>query len=226
MQTTTRVIGLLVACCSLLCVGTTGVLYGGPIRYLVTQIGETWRGTAINNLGQVAGYGIFDGKMRAFLYADGSVTILGTLGGGNSSGWGINDSGQVAGWADVVGGNGHAFRYSDGQMQDLGTLGGTMSQAGAINNSGHVVGSAYTGDGASPAFIYHDDQMFELGTLAGGEGFANGLGVNDSGQVAGVSQLAPGSGVTHAFLYSGGMMTDLTPRGGQSSAGGSTNSGR
>ena len=47
---------------------------------------------------------------------------LGTLGGRNSNAGGINNSGQVVGFADISSRSGHAFLYSDGQMQDLGSL--------------------------------------------------------------------------------------------------------
>lgn len=47
----------------------------------------------------------------------------------------------------------------------------------------------------------------DLGTLGGGKETAVGLGINASGQVTGVSPVVGGGG--HAFLYSGGTMTDL-----------------
>jgi probable HAF family extracellular repeat protein len=47
------------------------------------------------------------------------VTELGTIGGTNSEGYGINDSGQVAGSGGTPGGTAyHAFLYSSGVMND------------------------------------------------------------------------------------------------------------
>ena len=61
----------------------------------------------------------------------------------------------------------------------------------------------------------HDDAaitqryfLTDLGTLGGTESFA--YGINDKGQVVGSSRLA-GDTSTHAFLYSNGKMTDLSP---------------
>jgi probable HAF family extracellular repeat protein len=65
--------------------------------------------------------------------------------------------------------------------------------------------------------------MSDLGTL-GGSSVASGI--NNSGQVVGYSYTS-GSGVYHAFLYSGGVMSDLgTLGGGVSLASGINNSGQ
>jgi probable HAF family extracellular repeat protein len=80
-----------------------------------------------------------------------SIKDLGTLGAlpGNvseSAAWGINDSGQVVGYAMITSsGETHAFLYSGGRMQDLNDLipadsGWELLGANAINNSGEIVG--------------------------------------------------------------------------------------
>src|SRR5262249_50738633 len=87
-----------------------------------------------------------------------SVTDLGTLGGISSVAWGINSTGQVAGYSYVPGNAiTHAFLYDEGvspPMQDLGTFGGTNSEAYGINDSGQVVGFANTPSQATRAFLY------------------------------------------------------------------------
>jgi len=61
---------------------------------------------------------------------------------------------------------------------------------------------------AQPSYI-----VIDLGTLGGTYSYA--AGINDSGQVVGLSSLT-GDTANHAFLYSGGTMTDLGTLGGSS----------
>lgn len=75
------------------------------------------------------------------------MTDLGAPSGGHySQARGINDVGQVVGFAYVNGGR-RAFLYSQGRMQDLNDLvspasGWILSDANAINNKGQIVGMA------------------------------------------------------------------------------------
>ena len=51
----------------------------------------------------------------AFLYTNGQLTNLGTLGGEYGQGRSINSSGQVAGYSTLASGAYRAFLYSGGQ---------------------------------------------------------------------------------------------------------------
>jgi len=152
-----------------------------------------------------------------------TITALGSI---NSNGYGINGAGQVVGSSQPAFGIAQqAFLYSGGVITDLGTLGGSSSSAYGINASGQVVGSAYTaGNAATNAFLYLNSSgvMTDLGTLGGPDSYA--YGINNSGQIVGdadTTVLIPGNGnqhYSHAFLYSGGSMTDLGTLGGPESA--------
>ena len=76
---------------------------------------------------------------HAFLYGNGTATDLGTLGGSSSFALGINDSGQVVGWADSAGNTTHGFLYNNGSMTNLSPSSLTGGAQG-INASGQVVG--------------------------------------------------------------------------------------
>jgi probable HAF family extracellular repeat protein len=126
------------------------------------------------------------------------VTDLGALPSGSySTASGINNSGQVVGYASTSSGAGHAFLYSGGIMTDLGA-----TEATGINNSGQVVGWATTSSGASHAFLYSGGIMTDLGTT-------EATGINNSGQVVGFYVVGYPSDKIYAWLYSGGVRTNL-----------------
>jgi probable HAF family extracellular repeat protein len=179
---------------------------------------------AINNNGDAAGSSSVGGPFaqHAFLYADGAMVDLGTLGGGSVSyAWGINDSKQVVGESNYGGGDigdWRAFIYSGGVMTFLGTLGGPDSEAFAINNKGEVTGDALTSQPYSRhVFLFTDNSMVDLGLV--GEGHA----INDNGQIAGFGSF-PGNTQRHAFLYTAGVFLDIGTLGGEISEAYSLNS--
>jgi probable HAF family extracellular repeat protein len=138
---------------------------------------------SINAAGHVTGS--YRGGSGGFLYRNGTLIDLGSLGGGGSTGFAISDTTKVTGWAGTANGESHAFVYSTGKMKDLGTLpGGTYSIGYAINNAGDVTGQSNTATpGEYHAFVYRNGKMVDLGTLGGIEG--SGTAINDAGQVTG-----------------------------------------
>ena len=201
-------------------IGTTSshlFLYdNGAVTNLSNQTASDSNGplltvSGINDHGQIAGAGhAFIPNTHALLLSNGALTDLGTLGGNYSQALGVNNSGDVVGFAsldqvDTAGsGHIHAFLYH-GAMHDLGTLGGDWSHAVALNNHGDVVGiyhipSPGQGVGSEHAFVYRNGVMTSLGALGGTESSPDAI--NDLGQIVG------GTG-TGAFLYDNGVMTDL-----------------
>lgn len=168
-------------------------------------------GHAINDSGQVTGtsqFSISSYHSHAFLYSNGKMTDLGTLGGGDTStGYGINASGQVVGSSYIAGNiTQHAFLYSDGKMIDLGTLNGGSSQARGINANGDIVGFAsYPSYYESiHAFLYRNGVMTDLNDLLPADEKSRwtlhrAYGINDAGQIVGVGFH---NGSIRAFLLS------------------------
>ncbi|MCI0362967.1 MAG: hypothetical protein L0Y44_15125 [Phycisphaerales bacterium] len=143
-----------------------------------------------------------------------TVTELGTLGGAQSGAYGLNESGQVVGWATIVSEQRHAFLWDDGVMIDLGTLGGERSRAWAINNAGIIVGEAQltgqTGDANGTAFIYENQQMTALSTLGGTWSVA--YDINEGGVIAGLSYNTLQQ--EKAVTWTGGVITNIAQLGG------------
>lgn len=163
---------------------------------------------SINNKGQVVGWvGSQGGKpARGFLYSNGIVTEVPTLGGTSGNALAINDKGQITGSAGT-GSGGHAFIDTNGVMTDLGTLGGSISVGFGINAEGEVAGTAYLPENnAYHAFRYSNGTMLDLGTLGGT--YSDGFSINKYGQVVGSSYLA-GDTTVNGFLYSGNILYNL-----------------
>ena len=159
---------------------------------------------------------------------------LGTLPGGyESQAMGIDDRGDVAGFASNSVPDGftsaffgpgwttqvRSFIWQRGRMRDLGTLGGPDAPMTAMNAPGQVLGESYTDSTPTATFgvptlhpyLWQRGRMQDIGTLGGTFVMANSL--NNAGDVVGFSFLADERG-WHPFLWDRRSMRDLGTLGG------------
>jgi uncharacterized membrane protein len=147
---------------------------------------------------------------EATIFEDGRLIGLGTLGGHESFAQDINSHGQVAGissnstldpfswlffgWGTQT----RAFVWRHGVMTDLGTLGGPDALEGRQTARGQIDGvsfanstaNATTGVPTLDPFLWTRGRMRDLGSLGGTFGGVGDGGLNNKGEVVGMSDLA------------------------------------
>ena len=217
------------------------------LRYVVTDLG-TLGGTfaaaeGLNNRGWVEGLSTLAGdqSQHAFVWRNGVMSDLGTLGGPNSNAYySPNERGEITGNAetltldplgeDTCGYGDHLvclpFVWQAGVMIPLPTtLGGNNGFAHGINNRGQIVGSAENATHdptCTPPqvldfvpLIWEPEQgQFKITQLLllSGDTVGDALWINDNGQAVGIT----GSCTTnvHAALWQDGTVSDLGNLGG------------
>ncbi|HWC65372.1 MAG TPA: hypothetical protein VG777_04755 [Thermoanaerobaculia bacterium] len=165
---------------------------------------------------------------RGFVWQDGVMTELPTLGGDNGYAAGSNNLGQIAGWAEtsdpdptcnapqVLGFQAVVYGPAPGEIRALPPYPGDPDGAAtAVNDRGQVVGisglcaNAVGGLSARHALLWEDGVATDLGNL-GGQAWNTPTAINERGEVVGFSDLPaddPAHPNYHAFLWTktGGM---------------------
>ena len=151
----------------------------------------------------------------AFLWQNGKMTNLGSLGGTCTQAIAINNRGQVAGFSSLAGDTViHPFSWDRGRLVDLGTLGENQGAALKVNDAGDVMGwQGLTNDqNIVHATVWSHGHMTDLGGFEPGQ-CSFPLGMNSKTQVVGLVLLNCDFGddsSKRAFLWEPGQpMVDL-----------------
>ena len=163
-----------------------------------------------------------------FVWQNGIMSPLSTLGGTNGQAAAINNRGQVAGYAETSISDPNCpapqvlqYRptlWTAGHAKPLPLYAGdTEGAAFWMNNAGQVVGASgvcapYDPRYALPlqprhALLWRDGKPVDLGSL-GGQFQNAAFAINDRDQIVGGSDIS-GDTYQHAFLWQKGVMTDL-----------------
>lgn len=200
-----------------------GLVVGVAQTAEVDPLGELWGNTFVCTSAVCQGS---ENLVRGFLWKDGVMTALPTLGGNNNGALGVNNRGQIVGGAETANQDpncvspqlldirGVVWGPRPGQIEALPTFpGDPASVALAINDEGQVVGTSGQCQGPPSGLAFQHAVLWQHGTVTnlgslGGAMFNAANGINNRGQVVGQSDL-PGEAATHAFLWQNGVMTDL-----------------
>jgi len=150
---------------------------------------------------------------QGFLWRDGVMTPLPTLGGNNSYAAGVNNRGQAVGWAEnstqdltclspqVLDFEAVIWGPEQGDIRELPPLGvDTVASAAGINDNSLVIGaSGFCSNGSLHGVVWQDGIPTDLGNL-GGVLMTSPVAINSRGQVVGSSDLA-GDNNFHTFLW-------------------------
>jgi probable HAF family extracellular repeat protein len=207
-----------------------GVVAGWAEKEALNPLGESWSCTAFNPTGTPDGH-----VCTGFVWQRGVMTALPTLGGYNGFATGVNEQGQIAGWAEnsvhdntcsgtqVLQFKPVVYGPDPKRIQELPTYPGDPDGAAtAINAQGEVVGISGICDvavgalTAKHALLWQNGRVFNLGSL-GGVGWNTPMAINSRGDIVGFSDL-PGDESTgqlvanfHAFIWTKetGRMVDI-----------------
>ncbi len=172
--------------------------------YMIRSINDS--NQFVGSLGYYWSYGGYVHSVgHAFLDSAGTITDLGSIGGGPQTyteAFGINNAGQVTGYSTAADLTQHAFLYSSGAMTDLGTIPPYYTCGVSINSSGKIVGNitTYLGDPIG-VFVYSGGVMSNLTDLLGPRGAAwsqlTACQISDEGWIVGSGTI---NGATHGFV--------------------------
>lgn len=142
----------------------------------------------INDAGTVVGSLRIGNSEHAYVYANGTTTLLTGANAIHGEASAINERGVVVGTFYTSNGTYTGYRYDNGRNYAFGRLGSLRMAINDINSSNMFVGNIlWAGAPDDSGFIHDESSLFDLDRLlvdAGGWHVTNAAAINDSGQIA------------------------------------------
>ena len=175
----------------------------GVMMDMDTPYGQSSEANDINILAQITGRK----NSHAYIWEDGDWDMLEVWPACSwSVGYGINDSGQVAGSISCSQ-TSRAVLWDNGKAINLGVYPGDYhSWAYDINNQSQIVGASRDVPG-NHAVLWDGEEIIDLGV--GDGSLSQALAINDAGQIVGWFGDGYENYTHRAFFWEDGVMTDL-----------------
>lgn len=203
-----------------------GILPGGGYESFATAVNG--RGQVVGNAQNtvpddfsMAAPGFLTTQTRAFLWQNGTMQDLGTLGtGSDAMAQFINERGQVVGWSYTSSAPNTSCPFflplalgsfiwdEKNGMRDIGNLGGTCAIATGVNDQGIVIGDNVDDKIVERGFLWNNSSIKDLGGTIGGNQ-TTAEAINQAGQVVGVGTLAGELSYHATFWKHIGEISDL-----------------
>ena len=160
--------------------GGLGYKYGQVLDPPMAVNDATTIARAMNDKGQIVGQSVTNkGYTHAFLWENGKMIDLGTLGGKTSRAMGINNKGQVVGGTEDTKGSYRPFIWD--KVQGMRELGKGLDEGNAIsiNDKGQVIGQTIRGE----FYLFHNGKITPTTDTRNYSPRA----INNKGEIAGVA---------------------------------------
>lgn len=190
--------------------GSTPFLYFGGVCWNLNSITSNLPAplrnvNGINEFGEilVKGYALGSGHERTYLWKDGKVTDIGSLGGPSASGYGFNNNAEIVGMSRNATGAYRPFFWRQGKFEDMGVPSGAHATSSfptpwAVNHDRVAVGRVYsTTFQTLPARWWRDASTGRWSSAILPTFDGQATGVNDAGVIVG-NAYTPRA----AFVYS------------------------